>query len=124
MIVIHAVAAAAAILVGGVVLLRRKGSSSHRLLGRLYVACAAVMVWSSFAIYELRDGPSIFHAVSVLLTGVIAVGVVQPRWRRRTATRRYWHAVWMPTSLLMIVVTGVAQFFDRLPLSSDAANAV
>ena len=65
-----------------------------------------------------------FQVVSVLLAGVLAVGIVQPRRRVSAATRRYWHAVFMSASLMMIVATGIAQVFDRLSLASDHANAI
>ena len=105
-------------------LLTRKGTGLHPRLGWAYCAAAAVLAGSSFGIYQLRDGPSVSHAVSVVLLIVVGIGFTQPRWRRAHPAWRYWHAVWMPASLLMIVVTGVAQFFDQLPLPSDALNAV
>lgn len=119
---LHVVAAVVALVVGAVVLLRRKGTHTHRLWGWAYTAALAVMALASFAVFELRDGPSIFHVVSVLTLVVLAVGVVVARRRRPSWRRR--HAVFLPVSYLMLVVTGTAQFFDRLPLPNEALNAI
>ncbi|MGB7235348.1 MAG: hypothetical protein WBD41_05120 [Rhodococcus sp. (in: high G+C Gram-positive bacteria)] len=42
--------------------------------------------------------------------------------RRRDWQRR--HAAAMQATLLVLIVTGTAQFFDRLPLPNDALNAI
>lgn len=124
MIAFHAATALAAISVGVAVAVARKGTATHRRLGWLYVALVGLMAVSSFGIYQLRDGPSVFHAVSVVVLGVLAAGLTQPLRRRRRPTWRYWHAILMPASLLMIATTGIVQFFDRLPFASDALNAI
>lgn len=119
---LHVVAAVVALVAGAVVLLRRKGVRAHRYWGWGYTATLEVMAVTSFGVYELRDGPSVFHAVSVLTLVVLVVGIAEAR-RRRPGWRRR-HAIFLPVSYLMLVVTGTAQLFDRLPLPSDALNAI
>lgn len=86
----------------------------------------AVLLVSSVGIYELRGGPSLFHAVTVLAGVLVAAGWWSARqlaatdrlvWRRR-------HRWLISLSYLALVITFTAQFFDRLPLPSAAANAI
>ncbi|OYQ37899.1 hypothetical protein CHU95_00220 [Niveispirillum lacus] len=60
--------AATAIILGGVQFARPKGTASHRVLGRVWVACMAIVALSSFFIHEIRMiGPfSAIHLLSVL----------------------------------------------------------
>lgn len=54
LIQLHAVLAATAIILGGVQLAMPKGTQTHRLLGRIWVACMAIVALSSFFIHEIR----------------------------------------------------------------------
>lgn len=124
MIGAHVVAVVVALGAGALVLVAPKGTPAHRRCGWVYAAAIAATAGSSFGIYELRDGPSIFHVVSVATLLVLGAGLAQPVWRRGRDTWRMWHAALMETSYLMTVVTGIAQFFDELPLPSEALNAI
>ncbi|MCC3295597.1 hypothetical protein LJ756_13310 [Arthrobacter sp. zg-Y411] len=123
MVVLH-VAVSVALLAGASVLVLRKGTALHRRLGWLYAASASVMAFSSFGIYEIRDGPSLFHAISVVVLVLVGFAVYQPLRRPRSSTWMSRHLVLMQTSYLMLVVTGIAQFFDQLPFESPAINAI
>lgn len=123
MVGVHAVGAVLALVAGAVVLLLSKGTRAHRRWGWSYVASLVAMAVSSFGIYELRDGPSIFHLVSVLTLAVVTFGLAQPL-RRHRSDWMVRHLLAMQVSYLMLVVTGIAQFFDRLPLPNDALNAI
>lgn len=124
MIVLHVVAAVLALVCGAVVLGMRKGTQRHRRMGRAYVAAIVAMTITSFGIYQLRDGPSVFHGISILTLIVVAAGLAQPLWRQEKKGWLAWHLAMMPLSYLMLVVTGVAQFFDRLPLPNEPLNAI
>ena len=67
LIITHAAFAGAAVFVGVAVLGRRKGTPSHKLLGRVWVACMAAVALSSFWIFEIRRGagPSWIHVLSI-----------------------------------------------------------
>lgn len=124
MVALHVVAAVLALIGGAVVLAMRKGTARHRRWGRGYSLMLTAMALSSFGVYELRDGPSVFHVISVLVLVVLAAGVAQPLRRRHRPGWMFWHLTLMQISYLMLVLTGVAQFFDRLPLPNDALNAI
>lgn len=124
MIFLHVVAVTATLVAGAIVLLLPKGSAIHKRFGWLYITSIAVMAFSSFGIYELRNGPSIFHAVSVVILVVVGLGTYQPLRRKTCSNWLLWHLVLMQISYVMLVVTGIAQFFDQLPFSSPALNAV
>lgn len=125
-VAVHVVAGVAALITGAAQVGLRKGTRRHRLVGRLYVAAMVVLLVSSVGIYELRDGPSLFHAVTVLAGVLVAAGW----WSARQLAAMH-HTVWLrrhlwliSLSYLALVVTFTAQFFDRLPLPSPAANAI
>lgn len=123
---IHVVGGVAALGTGAGVLALPKGTALHRALGRTYVAAMAVPLASSFGIYQLRGGPSAFHAVTIVASALVAAGWILARRMRRAPdpdTLR-WHLRLMQMSYLVLVVTFVAQFFDRLPLPSPALNAI
>lgn len=124
MVLLHVVAVLSALVCGLVVLVVRKGTILHRRLGWLYIASTLVMALSSFGIYELRDGPSLFHGISVAILVIVGSAVYQPLRRRRHSNWVFWHLVLMQISYVMLVVTGIAQFFDQLPFQSPALNAV
>ncbi|MFV0524597.1 MAG: DUF2306 domain-containing protein [Acidimicrobiales bacterium] len=120
LIALHATTVLAGLTVGSVVLIRRKGTPWHRFLGWGYVVLLLATAIGSFGIMEVRGGrPSVFHVVSVLVGVVIVAGIVAIR------RGRVWlHALLMASSVLIGVITGVAQYFDHLPFGSDALNAV
>ena len=68
LIQLHAVLAVAAIILGGVQFAMPKGTPAHRLLGRIWVACMAIVALSSFFIHEIRMFGlfSVIHLLSVL----------------------------------------------------------
>lgn len=121
MSVVHVASVVIALTTGAWLLLSTKGTKAHRTGGWVYIGALIVTAASSFAIYEVRAGrPSVFHAVSVLIVTVIAAGAVAIRRRRNQRA----HLVLMSASYLMMVITGIAQFFDQLPLPSDVLNAI
>lgn len=120
MTALHIGSVTAGLMIGAVVLLREKGTDRHRQLGWAYVVLLLASAVASFGIMELRPGrPSVFHGVSVLVSLVVLAAVVAIR---RGSVRL--HAILMASSFLATVVTGIAQFFDQLPLGSDTANAI
>ena len=56
----------------------------------------------------------------LLIVAVITGGIVAIRRRRDQRT----HSVLMSASYLMVVMTGIAQFFDQLPFPNDTLNAI
>ena len=124
MVVLHVLAVSAALISGAIVLVLPKGSAVHRRLGWLYITSTSVMAVSSFGIYELRNGPSLFHAISVAILIIVGLGIYQPLRRRGSSNWMFWHLVLLQISFVMLVVTGIAQFFDQLPFESPAMNAI
>ena len=124
MVVLHVLAVSVALVSGVIVLVLPKGSAIHRRLGWLYVASTSVMALSSFGIYELRNGPSLFHAISVAILIIVGFAVYQPLRRQRSSNWMFWHLVLMQISYVMLVITGIAQFFDHLPFQNPAMNAI
>ncbi|MDV8020512.1 DUF2306 domain-containing protein [Rhodococcus sp. IEGM 1330] len=122
--VIHTSAAVMSVLVGAVVLLARKGTVFHRACGRTYVVAILVMIVSSFFVTEIRDGWSVFHAVSILTAALVLFGWLQPLVGRSRAGWLRRHTLSMQLTYLILIVTGTAQFFDHLPLPNDALNAI
>ena len=121
MVIVHVGAVALASATGAWLLMTSKGTRRHRAAGWVYVLALLTTAVSSFGIYELRSGlPSVFHVVSVVIVGVIAAGLFAIRRRRNPRL----HLLLMTTSLVMMIITGIAQFFDRLPFSNEALNAI
>ena len=120
MVALHVLSVAIGLVVAGAIAALSKGTAQHRILGRIYVLALLVTSIGSFAITDLRDGRlSVFHGVSVLVMLTIAGGV--------GAIRKgvvWLHALFMLSSALMTVITGIAQLFDRLPFNSEALNAI
>ncbi len=123
MIDVHTFAAVSAAACGAVVLVATKGTLFHRWAGRMYVGALSVMVLCSLWIYEIRDGPSVFHGISLVVVALMGYGTMQAKLRRRRDWPRR-HGAAMQTTLLLLIVTGTAQFFDELPLPHDALNAI
>lgn len=65
-----------------------------------------------------------FHIVTVATTIVLLAAVVAARLRRPQDGWRIRHLRLAQLSYLMLVLTFVAQFFDRLPLPGAALNAI
>ena len=124
MVLLHVLTVTVALVSGIIVLVMRKGSDIHKQFGWLYAISTLAMALSSFGIYELRNGPSIFHAVSVSVLITVGLGIYQPLRRKKKSNWLFWHLVLMQASYVMLVVTGIAQFFDQLPFPSPALNAV
>ncbi|MDI9925219.1 DUF2306 domain-containing protein [Rhodococcus sp. IEGM 1341] len=124
MTVIHTSAAMLSVLVGAVVLFARKGTVFHRACGRTYVVAILVMIAASFFVTEIRDGWSVFHAVSILTAALVLFGWLQPLVGRSRSGWVRRHMLSMQLSYLVLIVTGTAQFFDYLPLPNDALNAI
>lgn len=122
--VLHISAALLSVVFGAVILLARKGTPRHRRRGRVYGVALLVMVASSFFITDLRDGWSVFHAVSILTAALVLFGWWQPVFGRSRAGWLRRHTLSMQLSYLVLIVTGTAQFFDYLPLPNDALNAI
>lgn len=120
MIALHIVAVVFGLVLAAAILAVTKGTKLHRVLGRLYAIALAITCIGSFAIREVRDGQlSIFHGASVIVLLSIVFGIAA---RRRGVV--WLHALLMLSSVLLMVVTGTAQFFDDLPFTSDALNAI
>lgn len=122
--VLHISAALLSVLLGAVILLAHKGTPRHRRWGRVYGVAVLVVVASSFFITDLRDGWSVFHAVSILTAALALFGWLQPLVGRSRSGWVRRHMLSMQLSYLVLIVTGTAQFFDHLPLPNDALNAI
>ena len=121
---LHICAALLSVLFGSVTLLAHKGTPRHRRWGRTYGVALLVMVTSSFFVTDVREGWSVFHAVSVLTAVLVLCGWWQPMFGRSRVGWVRRHMLSMQLSYLVLIVTGTAQFFDYLPLPNDALNAI
>ncbi|HHS82777.1 MAG TPA: DUF2306 domain-containing protein, partial [Devosia sp.] len=85
----HALAAILAFVIGPVIFFRPKGGALHRLLGRVWVLAMAVVIASSFFIFQLRMwGPfSPIHLLSAWSAHALFQGVMLAR-RGRIAEHR------------------------------------
>ncbi|MBY4128696.1 hypothetical protein HQO83_09870 [Rhodococcus fascians] len=124
MTMLHTATALLSVVFGAVILLARKGTARHRWTGRMYGFALVAMVASSFFITDVRDGWSVFHAVSILTAALVLFGWWQPVFGRSRAGWVRRHMLSMQLSYLVLIVTGTAQFFDYLPLPNDALNAI
>lgn len=125
MILVHVVASLLAAGLGLAVIGMRKGSPAHRIAGLMYAASIYLVSLSGFFIQEVTGSLSIFHWFSIQAIVLVTAGLAIPRLlRRRVRHWPIWHLRFMFYSFITLVITGVAQFFDHLPLPSDAANAI
>lgn len=122
---LHIVCAIIAIACGALVFVFQKGTWLHVLFGRFYVISMTLMGLVSFGIHEVNGAFSIFHAISIqsLIFLLLAVGVSRGL-RNRLATWKIWHGRFMVYSYITLIVTGIAQFFERLPVENTALRAV
>ena len=70
----HTIVATLAMIFGTIVLLKPKGTSKHRKLGYTYVGSMALMIISSFGIYNFGSF-SLFHGFSVVSTLSLLAGM-------------------------------------------------
>jgi len=70
----HTIVAVLAMVFGSIVLLNPKGTQKHRKLGYAYVMCMALMIISSFGMYNF-GGFSLFHAFSIVSTLTLVAGI-------------------------------------------------
>ena len=109
----HTIVATLAMIFGTIVLLRPKGTKRHRQLGYLYVVNMALMIISSFGIYNF-GGFSLFHGFSIVSTLSIVAGIY-PAIKRSDGWHRkhYYFMSWSVVGLYCAfwAETGV-RFFD------------
>lgn len=122
---IHVVTAIIAIVCGLLVFAFQKGTWTHIILGKIYFISMTLMVLVSFGINEVNGSFSIFHAISIqsLIFLLLAISISRLA-RSRLSTWQIWHGRFMVYSYIALIVTGVAQFFDRLPFENSALRAV
>lgn len=101
---IHIAAALTAFILGITVLVMPKGTSRHRLLGRTWVSCMAVVAFGSLPIRTLDPdlGMSWIHLLSVVTIISIAFAVFSIRNGRRRA-----HMAAMIGSFCGLVIAGL-----------------
>ncbi|MEM1378768.1 MAG: DUF2306 domain-containing protein [Pseudomonadota bacterium] len=107
---LHVIAAILGLLLGAYVLFRPKGTRLHKVLGRVWVAAAAVTALSSFFIWEIRL-VGLFrpiHLLSVLTLVSLVVGVRAAMQGRIRAHERYMKSLYVTA----FVITGA---FTLLP---------
>ena len=124
MIFFHTGAAILAILCGLLVLLLEKGTATHKMIGKIYATVILALCTFSVFIHEINGGFSIFHLISIQATVFVVAGLVPLFLRDRLEYWYVWHLRFMLYSYVTLVVTGVAQAFEYLPLESDLLNAV
>ena len=76
----HTLVAVLAMVFGSIVLLNPKGTQKHRKLGYAYVLSMALMLISSFGMYNF-GGLSLFHAFSIVSTLTLVAGIY-PAFKR------------------------------------------
>lgn len=76
LIIIHALAASFALIFGAVQLLRKKGTQSHKIIGRIWVACMYAVIFTSFGIQTLNGGFSWLHGLSILTFFTVSIGII------------------------------------------------
>ena len=111
---LHLIGAVAALLTGTATLARPKGDALHRVLGRIYGASMALVVATSFTIYELYQGAGPFHALA-MVSGLTLVAGLLPVCLRRPATGWHrMHLAFMYWSVIGLYAAAVAEVLVRL----------
>ncbi|MBP7339315.1 DUF2306 domain-containing protein [Niveispirillum sp.] len=110
LIQLHAVLATTAIILGGVQFAMPKGTPTHRLLGRIWVACMAIVALSSFFIHEIRMF-GMFSAIHLLSVLVLVALWQAIRLARRGDIARHKRSM-IRLYVLALIITGA---FTLLP---------
>jgi uncharacterized membrane protein len=79
---VHLVSALGALIFGTIVLVRKKGSLAHKRWGYLYSISMAIMLLTSFMIYDLFRGWGLFHYFSVV-SSLTLIGGFVPAFLRK-----------------------------------------
>lgn len=123
-VILHTAAAVLALCSGLLVLSLRKGTIAHRRTGKIYVAAILVLCASSAFIHEINGELSIFHLITVQTLAFVGAGLVALVLRDRLEHWYVWHLRFMLYSYVTLIVTGIAQAFEHLPLGTDLLNAI
>lgn len=75
LIITHAVAASFSLIFGAWQLLRQKGTRSHKIIGRVWVACMYAVIATSFGIHTLNGGFTWLHGLSLLTFFTVSMGI-------------------------------------------------
>ena len=113
---VHFTASLAALLAGAVVLLLPKGTRWHRTWGHAYVWSFALVVITSFAMFNLTGRFTPFHLAAVIGGGTLLGGMYSVLWRR---PRKEWieaHATWMAWSYVGLMAAFSAETLTRFVL--------
>ncbi len=125
MISLHIYTSILAIVSGLIVLLSTKGTLVHLIVGRIYALAMVTLAVASFGIYEVTGSFYIFHAISIQSLIFVIAAVVIARFMRTTLSNwQAWHGRFMVYSYITLIVTGTAQFFDRLPIANTTLRAL
>ncbi|MFK7800573.1 MAG: hypothetical protein AB8G95_02980 [Anaerolineae bacterium] len=117
--------AVVAIICGLLVFYFEKGSWKHVILGRLYFASMSLMAIISFGINEVNGSFSIFHFISIQSLIFLFLAILVSRFLRvKLPTWEIWHGRFMVYSYITLLITGMAQFFDRLPIENTTIRAL
>ena len=116
MIIFHALVGTIALVTGAWNLMARKGTPIHKLIGYLYVLSMAVLVLTSFSIFELFGGFGPYHAMSLVSGITISLAVYFPLRREKYENWLGHHYMWITWSYVGLLMATGSHLFEYGPV--------
>ncbi len=111
---VHTIASVLALLFGTWVLLAKKGDRFHKQMGYAYTGSMAVVLLTSFFMYNLFGGFGIFHVFAIISSLTLIAGMV-PILRRKPKTYISLHYNFMYWSVIGLYGAFLAEILTRIP---------
>lgn len=99
---------------GTLVLAMKKGTLKHKRVGYLYLASMAIMLTTSFMIYRLFKSFGIIHALSILSSVTILLGMY-PVLVKKSGNYIFQHFKYMYWSIMGLYAAFIAEMMVRIP---------
>ncbi len=112
---IHTLFSVLALLAGGYIFFSAKGTARHVQAGWVYVASMLILIFTSFFIFDLFGGFGVFHALSIVSLGTMALGIYFPLFARSNRGWLIQHYMWMSYSYVGLVMAGGSHLFGLVP---------
>lgn len=112
---IHVIASVLSLVFGTMVLALQKGTKNHVKVGYAYVISMAVVILTSFMMYNLFGKWGVFHYAAVVSLFSISMGMI-PIWTKRPLNSwKYYHFSFMYWSVIGLYAAFVSEILTRVP---------